>query len=104
MVNVCDEGLLGRRLSEGELSVEITPEYFSGEEMTLDGALKVIEEAAIVNLVGSEIVGEVLKRGLAHPQAVRVIDGVPFLMIFKFTSEEYEENRKRWDEIPYNIL
>ncbi|BBE41614.1 DUF424 domain-containing protein [Conexivisphaera calida] len=89
MVNVCDEELLGRHLSEGELSVDITPEYFSGESMKLESAIALIEEAAIVNLVGSSIVGEVLRRGLAHPGAVRTIDGVPFLMIFKFTSDNY---------------
>ncbi|MGC8556075.1 MAG: DUF424 domain-containing protein [Conexivisphaera sp.] len=85
MVNVADAELLGRRLSEGGLSVEISPDYFSGEEVGLEEAISLIEGAAIVNLVGNAIVGEVLRRGLAHPGAVRTIGGVAFLMIFKFT-------------------
>ncbi|MFP3400993.1 MAG: DUF424 family protein [Nitrososphaeria archaeon] len=84
MVNVCDEDLLGRRLSEGDLSVEISPDYFSGEAVGLEEAMALVESAAIVNLAGEAIVGEVLRRGLAHPGAVRRIGGVPFLMIFKF--------------------
>ncbi len=89
MVNVCDEDLLGRRLSEGELTVDISPEYFSGEVLSLEEAVSLVQEAAIANLVGEAIVGEVLRRGLAHPAAVRRIAGVPFLMIFKFTSGSY---------------
>jgi len=89
MVNVCDEDLLGRRLSDGELSVDINPDYFSGEVVDLETAVEYINEAAIVNMVGNAIVDEVLTRGLAHPGAVRRIGGVSFLMIFKFMSESY---------------
>ena len=83
MVNICDEELLGRTLRDGKLKVDITPEYFSGVRVDEETALKQIREDDIVNLVGNRIVAKALKEKLSHPRAVRKIEEVAFLMIYK---------------------
>jgi hypothetical protein len=85
MVNICDEELLGRTLREGKLKVDITPEYFSGFRVDEETALKQIREDDIVSLVGNRIVAKALKEKLGHPRAVRKIEEVSFLMIYKFS-------------------
>jgi hypothetical protein len=47
-------------------------------------ALKQIKETDIVNLVGNRIVAKALKEKLAHPRAVRKIEEVSLLMIYRF--------------------
>ncbi len=89
MVNICEEELVGRTLVEGELRVELNPEYFSGDSIDLKEALHLIDEASIVNLVGNTIVEEAVRRGYAHSAAIRKIGGISFLMIYKFTSSGY---------------
>lgn len=84
MVNICDEELLGRTLREGKLKVDITPEYFSGVRVDEETALRQIKETDIVNLVGNRIVAKALKEKLAHPRAVRKIEEVSLLMIYRF--------------------
>jgi hypothetical protein len=85
MVNICDEELLGRTLREGKLKVDITPEYFFGVRVDEATALKQIKEDDVVNLVGNRIVEKALKAKLGHPRAVRKIEEVSFLMIYKFS-------------------
>jgi len=85
MVNICDEELLGRTLKEGRLKVDISPDYFSGDRVDEETALAKIKETDIVNLVGNRIVARALKEKLGHPRAVRKIEDVSFLMIYKFS-------------------
>ena len=85
MVSICDEELLGRTLREGKLKVDITPEYFFGVRVDEATALKQIKEDDVVNLVGNRIVEKALKAKLGHPRAVRKIEEVSFLMIYKFS-------------------
>lgn len=84
IVNVCDEEVFGKVLREGNLEVAISEEYFFGFRVDDDGAIQLVREAEIANLVGNRIVDLVIKKGLAHPGAVRKIQDVSFLMIYKF--------------------
>ncbi len=85
MVNICDEELLGRTLREGKLKVDISSDYFEGSRVDEKTALAQIRQTDIANLVGNRIVERALKEKLAHPRAVRKIEDVSFLMIYKFS-------------------
>ncbi len=84
LVNVCDADLIGRTLSEGKLKMHISKEFFGGELIEEDEALKIIKESAMISLAGERAVNIALSNKLGSPQAVREIEGVPFLMIYKF--------------------
>jgi hypothetical protein len=85
ILNICDEELLGRSLRDGKLKVDISRDYFSGARVDEETAISQIREVDIVNLVGNRIVARALKEKLAHPRAVRKIEDVSFLMIYKFS-------------------
>lgn len=85
MVNLCDEEVLGRTLVEGSLKVEISNGYFGENRVGDEEAAQLLRKSDIANLVGERIVKIALEEKLADPRAVRRIDGVPFLMIFKFS-------------------
>jgi uncharacterized protein len=84
LVNVCDADLIGRTLTEGKLRMHISEEFFGGEMVGEDEAARIIRESSMVSLAGANSVKIALSNKLASPQAVREIEGVPFLMIYKF--------------------
>jgi hypothetical protein len=84
VVNVCDADLIGRTLCEGNLRMHISKDYFGGELMEEEEALKLIRESPMISLAGQKSVNIALVNKLGSPQAVREIEGVPFLMIYKF--------------------
>ncbi len=86
LVNVCDQELIGRTVSEGKLKVNISPEFYSGQVVGEGEALRLIRTCSIVNLAGRRSVRLAVDNSLASAQAVREIEGVPFLMIYKFGS------------------
>ena len=85
VVNVCDADLIGRTLSEGNLKMHISKEFFGGELVEEAEALEVIKRSSMISLAGERSVNIALTNKLGSPQAVREIEGVPFLMIYKFS-------------------
>jgi hypothetical protein len=84
MVNICDEELVGSKVSEGKLEVNITKDYFGQQIVDESEAIELLRLCSIANLVGERIVSKAVGMKLASELGVRLIDGVPFLMIFKF--------------------
>ena len=84
LVNICDEELVGKIVSEGELKVHLSKEFYSGEVVDTGEALRLIRTCSIVNLAGSRSVALAVENDVGAPEAIREIDEVPFLMIYKF--------------------
>ena len=85
MINICDEGLIGKTLNEGKLSMHISRDYFGGQIVDSMQALKMMKESSIINLAGEQAVSIALSNKMGAKGAVRLIQGVPFLMIYKFS-------------------
>jgi hypothetical protein len=65
--------------------MHISRDYFGGQVVDSDQALKMMKESSIINLAGEQAVNIALSNKMAAKEAVRVIQGVPFLMIYKFS-------------------
>ncbi len=85
LINICDEDLIGKTLNEGKLQMHISRDYFGGQVVEPPQALKMMKESSIINLAGTQAVEIALSNNLGAKEAVRVIQGVPFLMIYKFS-------------------
>ena len=84
LVNICDEELVGRTVAEGKLEVHLSKEFYSGEVVDKGEALRLIRTCSIVNLAGSRSVSLAVDNDVGAPEAIREIEEVPFLMIYKF--------------------
>jgi hypothetical protein len=84
LINICDSDLIGKTLMEGRLKMHISKEFFGGQLVDEDEALQMLRESAIISLAGDKCVKMALSNKLGSQQAVRMIEGVPFLMIYKF--------------------
>ena len=85
LANICDEELVGRTVTEGELKVHLSKEFYSGEVVDTGEALRLIRTCSVVNLAGSRSVSLAVDNKMGAPEAIREIEEVPFLMIYKFT-------------------
>ena len=85
LVNICDEELVGRTVTEGKLKVHLSKDFYSGEVVGEGEALKLIRSCSIVNLAGTRSVSLAVDNRVGSPQAIRENEEVPFLMIYKFS-------------------
>jgi hypothetical protein len=84
MVDICDLELIGSKLEQDGLAIDLTEAYFKQQVIAQQEAGELLKRCAIANLVGDKIVGQALSMKLAKEASVKRISGVPFLMIFKF--------------------
>ena len=84
-MNICDEELIGRTVTEGKLKVQISKEFYYGEVVDKGEALRLIRTCSIVNLAGDRSVSLAVENEMGAREAVREIQDVPFLMIYKFS-------------------
>jgi hypothetical protein len=84
MVDICDLDLIGTKLEQDGLVVNLAPEYYQQQVMEMVQAQELLKKSDIANLVGNRIVNEAIKLKLAKEVSIRRISGVPFLMIYKF--------------------
>ena len=84
MVDICDLDLIGIRLEQDGIVINLTREYYQQEIIEHSYAMELLEKCDIANLVGDRIVRQALEMKLAKEVSIRRISGVPFLMIYKF--------------------
>jgi hypothetical protein len=87
MINICDIELIGLKLEQGELIVDLSKEYFQQEIIEDSQAERLLRSCSIANLVGERIVKMALDLRYAKEVTIKRISGVPFLMIFKFQNK-----------------
>jgi uncharacterized protein len=84
MVDICDLALVGNKLEQGDLVINLAREYYQQQVIEHLDAQELLQKCDIANLVGNNIVKQALDMRLAKEASVRKISGVPFLMIYKF--------------------
>ncbi len=84
MVDICDIELIGNKLEQDGLVINLTKEYYQQQVIGQPDAQELLQKCDIANLVGDKIVRQALELKLAKEASIRKISGVPFLMIYKF--------------------
>jgi len=72
----CDEELIGKTFTEGELILEVNRDFYMGEVKSLDDLDELIQNASIVNLTGNEVVNKAIDKGFIDEDNVLNIDGI----------------------------
>ena len=83
LLAVCDAELLGKVLKDGKIVFKVRRDFYDGLKISVEEAVDLMEQCTIVNMVGRNIVGKALERGLIHPDAVLSISGVPHAQIMR---------------------
>ncbi len=80
-VAICDSDLIGKKFEEGDRQLDLTGDFFKGEEKTKEEVKKLIEdtlkEDASYNLIGEESCNLAKECGLIKEGSILHIHGVP---------------------------
>jgi len=84
MLNICDADLVGRTIKKEGFSLNISKSYFAERFVNKTEAEDLLKKYSIINMVGKETISLAVNLGIGSPKGIKEIDGVPFLLVFKF--------------------
>ena len=83
MLNICDRDLLGKTLNRDNFSLKISEKYYAEKVVEQEEARDLLQKSDNINMVGKNIINLSVKMGIGSQEGVKIIDGVPFLIVFK---------------------
>ena len=83
MLNICDLDLLGKEISEGELTMTISESYYGEKIVSIEEAKTLLKQSSIINMVGEKAISLSVELGIGSENGVKKISGIPFLIVFK---------------------
>ena len=83
MLNICDSDLLGKTLKRDNFSLKISQEYYAEKVEEKEEAKELLKKSDNINMVGKDIIDLSVNMGIGSQEGIKVIDGVPFLIVFK---------------------
>ena len=83
MLNICDKDLLGKTLNRDNFRLKISEEYYAEKVVEKEEARDLLQKSDNINMVGKEIIDLSVNMGIGSREGVKVVDGVPFLIVFK---------------------
>ena len=84
MLNMCDAELVGRTLKQSDLEVKITKSYYGDRLIDEKEAEFLLRSSSIINMAGRKTIDLSIKIGVGTEKGVKDIEGIPFLIVFKF--------------------
>ncbi|MDH3361597.1 MAG: DUF424 family protein [Nitrosopumilus sp.] len=83
MLSICDADLLGKKIIQDELTMHISESYYGERFVERDEAEDLLKNSSIINMVGKKTVSLSIDLGIASKNGVKIISGIPFLIVFK---------------------
>ncbi|MBY9012386.1 MAG: DUF424 family protein [Candidatus Lokiarchaeota archaeon] len=83
-VACCDEDLLNRIFTEGNLRIEINSSFFGGELLDIEQAMEILKMASYFNIVGENVTNKAIALQLLPKEGVRKINDIPMAMKMVF--------------------
>lgn len=74
LITVCDPEVLGETFEEGPISLEVTEDFYGGEEVDTETVVEALTRASIANLVGTETVELAIEEGFVEKGNVLEVD------------------------------
>jgi len=83
-VACCDEELLNKIFTEGNLRLEISSTFFRGNLLAIDKAFEILRKSSYFNIVGENITKMAIAQKLLPKEGVRKINNIPMAMKMMF--------------------
>ncbi len=83
VLNICDAELLGKKITEDNLNMNISKSYYGEKIVEHKEAQSLLKNSKIINMVGKNTISLSLELGVGSEIGVKKIGGVPFLIVYK---------------------
>ncbi len=80
---VCDEELIGKKFSDGEIILDISERFYKGEKSSEKDIEELLKNSENVNLVGEKTIKLASKLGILNKDSIITIKGIPHAQIIK---------------------
>lgn len=77
MLAVCDSELKGKKFSEEGKQLDLSSDFYNGEERSEEEVVELFKIVYIVNLAGEKCVEFAVKSGIIEKECVVTIDRIP---------------------------
>jgi len=74
---VCDSALLGKKFEDKNLLLDLTADYYRGEEMSEERIFALVRTASILSFIGKQSVAFAFSRGLISEASILRVKGIP---------------------------
>ncbi len=74
---VCDSDLLGKKFEENDLQLDLTSNFYKGEEKNEQEVLELFKISPIINLVGEKSINLALKAKIIGKKHIIKIKNIP---------------------------
>lgn len=81
IIAVCDSDIIGKKFEQENLQLDLSSNFYNGEEMKESRLMFLTKHAYIINAVGKKSIDFFEKRGIISKENVITIDGVPSVQI-----------------------
>lgn len=76
IIALCDKELLNKKFEEGNQQLDLTTDFYNGEEKSEEEIKQLIKDVYIINLIGKESLQFVENLKL-HPEQIITVQGIP---------------------------
>ena len=78
IVCVVDKELIGKRFEQNDLQLDLSSNFYKGEEKSFEEVGDLIRNAYAVNLAGERTIRLAIEEGIIDESVVKKISGVPY--------------------------
>ncbi len=83
LIAVCDSDILGKKFSEGNLCIEVCPDFFGEEKASCSEVETAMKGATMANFVGCKAVEHAIRLGYVDKENILCIDGVLYAQMVR---------------------
>jgi uncharacterized protein len=83
MLNICDAELLGKKIIQDKLNMDISKSYYGEKLVEKEEAKSLLKNSSIINMVGKKTISLSIELGIGSENGIKTISDVPFLIVFK---------------------
>ena len=84
LVTACDPDVLGESFEDGDVSIEVTEDFYGGEQVDTEAVIESLSRASVANLVGTEVVELAIAEGFVDEDCVLEIGSTLHAQYLRF--------------------
>lgn len=85
VVAICDKDIYGKKFEDNEIQMDLTNNFFNGEEINKEELIKLIkiynQEDATFNIVGEKSIELALQTKIISKEGIKKINNIPYAFI-----------------------